>query len=88
MCTSSPGRVSSIREDGGIVVARVSFDLAPDQTCLSYVDGIAPGDFVLVAGGAVVERISGEEAAVLSELSAAMLEALAEIQDPAGGSPS
>ncbi len=88
MCTSRPGRVSDLRAEGGIVVARVSFDSAPDQTCLSYVDGIATGDFVLVAGGAVVERISGEEAQGLSELSAAMLQALAEIQDPAGGSPS
>lgn len=69
------------------MVARVSFGSAPDQTCLSYVDDIATGDFVLVAGGAVVERISGEEAAGLLELPAAMLEALAEIQDSPGGSP-
>jgi len=83
MCVSTAGRVAEVSEVEGIVTARVVFDGAREQVCLSYIEGVEAGDFVLVAGGAIVERVSAEEAAERGELARALLDAAAQL-NPGG----
>lgn len=86
MCVTTAGRVTEIRSSDGFVTLRVTFESAPEQVCLSYIDGVELGDFVLVTGGAVVERVTEEEAAERAILAEALLDALAELAPAPGGS--
>lgn len=70
MCVGFPGRVVSVDELGATVdqegrIRRASTLLIPE---------IAPGDWVFVAAGSIVERIDHEEA---EEIRATLLQAIA-----------
>lgn len=75
MCLGTAGTVVEVQTTAGLTMARVEFLYAPEQTCLSYVEDLAVGDRVLVAGGAVLERVTEEEACERASLGAALLEA-------------
>ncbi len=60
MCLTSPAVVVRVDERGGITVIRVSSPDEGQRDCITYVDGLAPGDRVLIAGGAIVERFEEE----------------------------
>ncbi len=80
MCLSTAGRVASIEERGGILLASVEFEDRPSQLCMSYVAGLMPGDRVLVAGGAVLERIDEEEALERASFADILLRAFDEVE--------
>lgn len=81
MCIGFPGRVVSVDETGATVeqegrVRRASTLLFPD---------VAPGDWVYVAAGTVVERLDPAEAALIgATLLQAMALSAAEPVGPAG----
>lgn len=62
MCTETAGMVVALRETAGLVTVEVAFPSGLRRSCLAYVDGVELGAHVLVAGGAVVDLITAEEA--------------------------
>lgn len=72
MCLGIPGQVIELRDKEGLRFAKVRFGGIARDVCLEYVDGVVPGDFVLVHVGFAISRIDAEEAArtmqVLEEL--------------------
>ncbi len=79
MCVGFPGQVVSVDELGASVdqegrVRRASTLLVPD---------VAPGDWVFVAAGSIVERLDPQEA---QEIRATLLEAIALEDAEAGAS--
>jgi hydrogenase maturation factor len=83
MCLGTAGEVVEVMENAGLVMARVQFPAAPEQLCLSYVEALEPGDRVLVSGGAVVERVTEEEAEERNSLAALLIDALRETTEEA-----
>ena len=63
MCLGIPGEVIELREKEGLRFAKVRFGGIARDVCLEYVDGVVPGDFVLVHVGFAIARIDAEEAA-------------------------
>ena len=85
MCLSTAGRVVEVQETAGVITARVVFERAPEQTCLSYLEDIRVDELVLVAGGAILERVSTEEAEERETFASMLLQALVELQPTPGG---
>ena len=56
MCLTSPATVIRVDERGGICVVTVRSPDEGERVCITYVEGLLPGECVLVAGGAIVER--------------------------------
>ncbi|MGD9933217.1 MAG: HypC/HybG/HupF family hydrogenase formation chaperone [Dehalococcoidia bacterium] len=73
MCLGTAGTVVALHESAGLVMATVDFPYAPTMQCLSYVEDLACGDRVLVAGGAVIERVTEEEATERNTFGAMLL---------------
>ena len=57
MCLAVPGRVESIRDEGGTRMGRVNFSGVVKEICLAYVPEIAVGDYALVHVGFAISRI-------------------------------
>jgi hypothetical protein len=57
MCLTSPATVTSVEERGGISIVSVEQADEGQRECITYIDGLKPGDRVLIAGGAIVERL-------------------------------
>ena len=72
MCLGVPGEVIELCDKDGLRFAKVRFGGIAREVCLEYVDGVVPGEFVLVHVGFAIARIDAEEAAqtlrVLEEL--------------------
>lgn len=83
MCLTSPATVVRVGERGGICVVTVTTADEGERECLTYVDGLEPGDRVLVAGGAIVEKSEDLPDEAFS-LTAALLEAFDATHDPGG----
>jgi hydrogenase maturation factor len=86
MCLTSPATVIRVAERGGICVVTV---LTPDEgerDCLTYVEGLEPGERVLIAGGAIVERFEEERAEDCS-LASLLIEAFDATHQPGGTQP-
>lgn len=60
MCLTSPATVIRVGERGGITVVAVHSADDGERECLTYVEGLVPGDHVLIAGGAIVERLDDD----------------------------
>jgi hydrogenase maturation factor len=75
MCLGTAGTVVALHEIAGVTMAMVEFPFAPTQNCLSYVDSLVVGERVLVSGGAVLERVTEEEACERASFGAALLAA-------------
>lgn len=75
MCLGTAGTVVKLETRAGLTMARVEFSFAPPQDCLCYIDDLEVGDRVLVAGGAVLERVSEDEAAERDSFGAVLLAA-------------
>jgi hydrogenase expression/formation protein HypC len=74
MCVGVPGRVVQLVDEGALVDVRgrrrtVATLLVPE---------VRPGDYVLLSGGLIVERLSEEEARQRLELFDSLLEVLDE----------
>lgn len=83
MCLTSPATVIRVAERGGICVVTVLTADEGERDCLTYVDGLEPGERVLIAGGAIVERFDDESAAECS-LGSLLIEAFDATHQPGG----
>ncbi len=66
MCLGVPGRVISIREEGGTRMADVDFGGAVKKVCLAYVPDVAVGDYTIVHVGFALTKL--DEASALETL--------------------
>lgn len=60
MCLTSPATVLRLDERGGICIVTVISPDEGERECITYVEGLQPGEHVLLAGGAIVERFEDE----------------------------
>jgi hydrogenase expression/formation protein HypC len=72
MCLGIPGKVLSIRDDGGLRTGRVNFGGALKDVCLAYVPDVQVGDYVIVHVGFAISRVDEGEATKMLEILAQM----------------
>jgi hydrogenase expression/formation protein HypC len=63
MCLAVPGKITELREEGGVPMARVDFGGVTRETCMAYLPEATVGDYVLVHVGFAITRVDEEEAA-------------------------
>jgi len=69
MCIGVPGRITSIKKDGALLMGVVDFGGATREVCLSYVEGDAGiGDYVVVHAGFAISAVDEDEARRTLEL--------------------
>jgi hydrogenase expression/formation protein HypC len=66
MCLAVPGRVDTLRERDGTLMAEVDFGGVRKDVCCEYVPDVAPGDYVIVHVGFAIQRL--DEASALATL--------------------
>ena len=57
MCLAVPGRILSIAEVDGTVMAEADFGGVRKNVCLQYVPGAAVGEYVIVHVGFAIQRL-------------------------------
>lgn len=62
MCLAVPGRITSIRDDGGTLMARVDFGGITKNVCLQYIPDARVGEYVVVHVGFAIQRLDEESA--------------------------
>jgi hydrogenase expression/formation protein HypC len=62
MCLAVPGRVLSIAEVDGTLMARVDFGGVRKDVCLEYVPDAAAGEYVIVHVGFAIQRLDEDSA--------------------------
>jgi hydrogenase expression/formation protein HypC len=62
VCLAVPGRVMSVGEQDGTLIAEVDFGGVRKQVCLEYVPDAAPGEYVIVHVGFAIQRLDEESA--------------------------
>lgn len=62
MCLGIPGRVTEIRDEGGLAMGKVDFGGVRKDACLAYLPRVAVGDYVIVHVGFAISRLDEEEA--------------------------
>lgn len=63
MCLGIPGEIVAIREEDGIPIGKVKFGGITKDVCLSCIDDVGVGDFVLVHVGFAISKVDREAAA-------------------------
>ena len=63
MCLAVPGKITELREEGGVPMARVDFGGVARDACMVYLPEAAVGDYVLVHVGFAITLVDEEEAA-------------------------
>ena len=86
MCLAIPGKISALRDDFGVPMAKVDFGGITRDACLSYLPDARIGEYVLVHVGFAISRVDEEEAARTYKYLAEM-DQLAELQDGMEGEP-
>lgn len=66
MCLAVPGRVLSIAEVDGTLMAQVDFGGIRKEVCLQYVPDVASGEYVIVHVGFAIQRL--DEASAIETL--------------------
>jgi hydrogenase expression/formation protein HypC len=66
MCLAVPGRVLSIAEVDGTLMAQVDFGGIRKDVCLQYVPEVTPGEYVIVHVGFAIQRL--DEASAIETL--------------------
>lgn len=64
MCLAVPGRIESIREDRGTIMAIVDFDGIAKEICLAYLPQAEIGQYVIVHVGfdiSIIDEASAHE---------------------------
>ncbi|MDH3290178.1 MAG: HypC/HybG/HupF family hydrogenase formation chaperone [Gemmatimonadota bacterium] len=74
MCLGIPGRITEIRDDGGLRMGTIDFGGVRREVCLAYLDeDIAVGDYAIIHVGFAISKVDEDEAKrtfeVLKELS-------------------
>lgn len=62
MCLGIPGRVTEIRDDGGLVMGKVDFGGVRKDACLAYYPDAQVGDYVIVHVGFAISKVDEVEA--------------------------
>jgi hydrogenase expression/formation protein HypC len=62
MCLAVPGRVLSIAEVDGTLMAEVDFGGVRKSVCLQYAPDVAVGEYVVVHVGFAIQRLDEESA--------------------------
>jgi len=63
MCLGIPGRITAMRDEGGLPMGVVDFGGVTRECCLAYVaDQVGVGDYVIVHVGFAISRVDEEEA--------------------------
>jgi len=62
MCLGIPGEVMTVREDDGLLMAKVRFGGVTRDVCLEAQPDAGPGDYVLVHVGMAIAKIDRDEA--------------------------
>jgi hydrogenase expression/formation protein HypC len=62
MCLGIPGRVTEIRDDGGLMMGKVDFGGVRKDACLAYLPEVELGDYVIVHVGFAISRVDEAEA--------------------------
>ena len=62
MCLAVPGRVLSIAEVDGTLMAEVDFGGVRKDVCLQYIPDAAVGEYVVVHVGFAIQRLDEESA--------------------------
>ncbi len=83
MCLAVPGRITELRDAGGIAMATVDYGGISREACMAYLPEARVGDYVLVHVGFAISQVDEEEAARTLALLREMGE-LAELEE--GGS--
>ena len=66
MCLAVPGRVLSVSEVDGTLMAQVDFGGIRKEVCLEYVPDAASGEYVIVHVGFAIQRL--DEASAIETL--------------------
>ena len=72
MCLGIPGRITEIRDDGGLPMGKVDFGGVRKDACLAYIPEAVVGDFVIIHVGFAISRVDEVEALKTLEMLAAM----------------
>ncbi len=67
MCLGIPAEVLSVREENGVLVARVRMG-GVERDVLVAMEDVKPGEYVIVHAGVAIEKISESEMKELSQL--------------------
>jgi hydrogenase expression/formation protein HypC len=62
MCLGIPGKVTEIRDEGGLAMGKVDFGGVRKDACLAYLPDIALGDYVIVHVGFAISKVDEAEA--------------------------
>ena len=63
MCLAIPGKITELRQEGGVSMARVDFGGVTRDACMAYLPEAVAGDYVLVHVGFAITKVDEEEAA-------------------------
>jgi hydrogenase expression/formation protein HypC len=72
MCLGIPGRITEIRDDGGLPMGKVDFGGVRKDACLAYIPEAVVGDFVIIHVGFAISLVDEVEALKTLEMLAAM----------------
>ena len=62
MCLAIPGRVVSIADIDGALIAEVDFGTVRKQVCMHYIPDVLVGEYVIVHVGFAIQRLDEESA--------------------------
>ena len=62
MCLAVPGRVDTLRERDGTLMAEVDFGGVRKDVCLQYLPDVGIGDYVIVHVGFAIQRLDERSA--------------------------
>jgi hydrogenase expression/formation protein HypC len=62
MCLGIPGRVTEIRDEGGLAMGKVDFGGVRKDACLAYLPEVKLGDYVIVHVGFAISQVDEAEA--------------------------
>jgi hydrogenase expression/formation protein HypC len=72
MCLGIPGRVTEIRDEGGLAMGKVDFGGVRKDACLAYLPDLRIGDYVIVHVGFAISQVDEAEALKTLEILAEM----------------
>jgi hydrogenase expression/formation protein HypC len=62
MCLAVPGRVLSVEEQDGTLMAQVDFGGLRKEVCLAYIPDVRVGEYVIVHVGFAIQRLDEKSA--------------------------
>ncbi|HXH77573.1 HypC/HybG/HupF family hydrogenase formation chaperone [Nocardioides sp.] len=62
MCLAVPGRVLSVEDQDGTIMAQVDFGGLRKEVCLAYIPDVQIGEYVIVHVGFAIQRLDEKSA--------------------------